>query len=255
VDTMHAADLGCFQDALGSLFFLEIMHKDWYRNKAAGLRQLNQDLLNFYSAQGRALSRVTPLSMSQIKGRDLGYPYLKCKAAQTRHLAMFGLLLARRHKFGDGPRAPFGFRPGSRLAPQQALHLNLLVAMFEGFEGYTRSCSQEPFPEEQRRQYMHQFLQSLSALHDLWRTGIPANAHKFMPFQLRQKAHLLLHLVQDKIQLWGSPAAFWCYRDEDYIGTVKGIAAKTKHPFTLETRLLEKLMIWTKIQNMGDQEV
>jgi hypothetical protein len=36
------------------------------------LQQLNQDLLNFYNAQGRAMSRVTPLSMLQIKGRDLG---------------------------------------------------------------------------------------------------------------------------------------------------------------------------------------
>ena len=42
------------------------------------------------------------------------------------------------------------------------------------------------------------------------------------------------------------PSAFWCYRDEDYIGAVKGIAAKTKHPFTIETRILEKLMTYTK---------
>jgi hypothetical protein len=198
---------------------------------------------------------VTPLSMLQVKGRDLGYPYLKCKAAQTRHLATFGLLLARRHKFGDQSRAPFQFRPGNPLAAHQDLHLNLLVAMFEGFDGYTRSCSQVPFSEEQCRQAMYKFLQSLAALHELWRAGIPANAHKFMPFVLRQKSHVLQHLVEDKIGLWGSPAAFWCYRDEDYIGTVKRIASKTKHPFTLETRLLEKLMIWTKIQNMGDQEM
>ncbi len=255
VDTMHSADLGCFQDALGSLFYLEIMNKGWYRNKATGLRQLNQDLLDFYTAQAKALSRVTPLTMSQIKGRDLGYPYLKCKAAQTRHLASFGLLLARLHKFGDASRSPFVVRPGSRLAPQLNLHLDLLVAMFEGFAGYTVACARVPFPEEECRQAMHKFLQSLTALHQLWRAGIPANAHKFMPFVLRQKSHVLQHLVEDKIGLWGSPSAFWCYRDEDYIGTVKGIASKTKHPFTLETRLLEKLMIWTKIQNMGDQEM
>jgi hypothetical protein len=129
--------------------------------------------------------------------------------------------------------------------------LDLLVAMFEGLDGYTRACSQVPFPEEQCRQAMFQFLQSLAALHVLWRAGIPEVSHKYQPFVLRQKSHLLQHLVQDKIGLWGSPSAFWCYRDEDYIGTVKGIAAKTKHPFSLETRLLEKLMIWTKIHNMS----
>jgi hypothetical protein len=210
---------------------------------------------DFYSAQGPGLSRVMPLSMSQIKGRDLGYPYLKCKAAQTRHLATFGLLLARRHKHGDNSRTPFAFKPGTRLAPQQDSHLNHLVAMFEGFDAYTRSCSQVPFPEERCRQAMFQFLQSLAALHELWRAGTPVASHKFMPFALRQKSHLLQHLVQDKIGLWGSPSAFWCYRDEDYIGTVKGIAAKTKHPFTLETRLLEKLMIWSKIQTMFAEDV
>jgi hypothetical protein len=250
VDTMHSADLGCFQDALGSLFYLEIMNKGWYRNKAAGLRQLNQDLLDFYTAQAKALSRVTPLTMSQIKGRDLGYPYLKCKAAQTRHLAQFGLVLARRHKHGDGARAPYTFKHGSRLAPHSAAHLDHLVEMFEGMEGYTRSCGQVPFPEEQCRRGMYKFLQSLAALHGLWRTGIPQHTHKFMPFSLRKKSHVLQHLVDDKIGLWGSPAAFWWYRDEDYIGTVKRIAAKTKHPFSLETRMLEKLMIWTKIHAM-----
>ena len=33
VDAMHSADLGTFADAIGSLFWLEITHKPWHRNK------------------------------------------------------------------------------------------------------------------------------------------------------------------------------------------------------------------------------
>ena len=66
---------------------------------------------------------------------------------------------------------------------------------------------------------------------------------------------MLQHLVEDKLPLWGSPANFWCYRDEDYIGSVKSIAAKTKHPWTFETRVMEKLRILTKLDEFYDDMV
>ena len=94
---------------------------------------------------------------------------------------------------------------------------------------------------------MYVFLQSLKFLHDLWRVGVPEDQQKNLPFHLRPKCHVLQHLVEDKLCLWGSPASFWCYRDEDFIGVVKGIARKTKEPKTMEKRILEKMMIWTKV--------
>ena len=54
---------------------------------------------------------------------------------------------------------------------------------------------------------------------------------------------MLQHLASDKILLWGSPQHSWCYRDEDYVGAVKNIAAKTKYPTTLEKRVTEKLIL------------
>ena len=91
IDSMHAADLGCFQDALGSLFWLEIYNKQWYPNRFAGIAALNRDLEAFYYVnRDRGLSKATPLTLSQIIGAKPGYPYLKCKAAQTRHMVEFG---------------------------------------------------------------------------------------------------------------------------------------------------------------------
>ncbi len=54
---------------------------------------------------------------------------------------------------------------------------------------------------------------------------------------------MLQHMVEEKLSLWGSPSRFWCYRDEDYVGAVKNIAMKSRHPATIELRVNEKLMI------------
>ena len=34
--------------------------------------------------------------------------------------------------------------------------------------------------------------------------------------------------------LWGNPRNFWCYKDEDFVGTVKSVCSRTRHPNTLE---------------------
>jgi hypothetical protein len=54
---------------------------------------------------------------------------------------------------------------------------------------------------------------------------------------------LLQHLVEEKIQLFGSPNSFHCYMDEDFVGVVKGVCAASKHPATLERRVSEKCQI------------
>ncbi len=55
------------------------------------------------------------------------------------------------------------------------------------------------------------------------------------------------HLVMDHISTFGSPAKFWCYRDEDFVGRVKRICAKTKMPSTLEVRVMQKLRVLESI--------
>jgi hypothetical protein len=242
VDSMHAGDLGCFQDALGSLFFLEINCKAWYRNRSVGLQHLNTQLEAYYAANlDRRMSKVTPLAMTQILCKSVGYPYLKAKAAATRHLAHFGLMLSRKHMHGGEGRGSFQLPARHRLSGRVAEHCRLMVSAFEGLVLYTDSCS--PFSEEGCRSGMYKFLQSLEALHVMWRVQAPLAKRKSQPFNVRQKAHALQHLVEDKLVLWGSPARFWNYRDEDYIGAIKVMAGRTKHPHTLERRLAQKLIL------------
>lgn len=244
VDSMHAADLGCFQDALGSLFFLEIDNKMWYPSRAVGLVELNKKLNQYYTANNhRQFSRVTPLTIQQILGKEPGYPYLKAKAAQTRHLADFGLVLANSHLHGSPGKQPFRFGQAHRLAEHTPDHLGHLVRLFEGMTQYHNACAAQPFSIAACREGMYKFLQSLEHLHVLWRTGCVLDEHRVQPFNVRPKAHMLQHMVEDKLALWGSPNLFWCYRDEDYVGAIKTMAAKTKHPATLERRVSEKLML------------
>ena len=115
--------------------------------------------------------------------------------------------------------------------------------MFEGMALYQRLCTTSPFDEEACRQALSQYLQALGNVHRIWRVGLDEDESKAMPYNVRPKAHAMQHLGADKLSLWGSPSRSWCYRDEDFVGSVKTIAQKTAHPFTLEQRVLEKLMI------------
>jgi hypothetical protein len=248
VDVMHAGDLGTFQDAIGSLFWLEVNNKTWYRSKKVGLAALNSNLDFFYAAnQDRGFSKLTPLVITQILARDPGYPFLKAKAAQTRHAVQFCLALAHRHRAGDTDHTPFVFGHNHRLANRSQQHLDLLVQLFEGLNGFVVSCSSSPFNIRQCRQSMYDYLLALGGLNALWREGLAIADHRTEPFHLRPKAHACQHLAEEKIEVYGSPSSFWCYRDEDFIGVVKGIASKTKHPFTLEERIVQKLCIWAAV--------
>ena len=118
-----------------------------------------------------------------------------------------------------------------------------LVSMFEGLVNYQKACSSVPFVVQPCKEGLYLFLNSLGNLHTLWREGVSAEDGKVQPFHLRPKCHMLQHLAEDKLCLWGSPSRSWCYRDEDYVGAIKKMAARTKYPSTTERRAFEKLQI------------
>jgi hypothetical protein len=222
--------------------YLEVATKLWHPTIAEGMESLNEELKLYYSANRHLhLSSVYPLSITQLKSRTDPFPSLKAKAAQCRHLGEFALALAYKHKHGTVARPPFRF--AGRLRGHEQEHLENLVGACEGMCRFHRSCKAQPFDAEACKAAMYRCLQCLSALHRLWRQGLPESEQGHQPFAQRPKAHELQHLVEDKLPLWGSPSSFWCYRDEDFIGAVKIIASKSNHPHTLEKRVMEKLII------------
>jgi hypothetical protein len=204
---------------------------------------------DFYNShEDKALTRMTPLVWTQILGREPGHPFLKAKAAQARHSAAFCVQLARLHKFGNAAREKFAFKPNSRLGGSTDQHNDDVVLVFEGFADFCNICSAEEFSEQDCERAMFQFLQGLERLNRLWRRGLPnGKLAARMPWNVRPKSHLCDHLVSGMIQMYGSPSAFWCYRDEDFIGVIKRIARNTKLPISLERRVMEKLRIWAAL--------
>ena len=243
IDSMHAADLGVFQDAVGGLFWLEISNREWHPNRRAGLAWLQSQLRDYYRANPE-LARLH-LTLPMLRGRTPAYPTLKAKAAQTRHVAGFALALAQRHALGDATRPPFAFRQRSRLSRYSGEYRSAMVQVCEGMVEYHRSCGAEPWAPARCRDVMYRVLQGMNALRLLMRRHLPPDQHRAEPFPLRPKAHMLQHLVEEKLSLWGSPRDFWCYGDEDFLGFVKGVAAGSRHPATLERVVLQKWALWS----------
>jgi hypothetical protein len=212
------------------------------RNQASGLIRLNADLKDYYDAnRDRKLSSLYPLTRSMLKGDDDKCPSLKSKAAECRHLADFAVVLANRHRYGNPGRSRLVFR--GRMRGKEEQHYSGIVDACEGMVAYQASVTAPEFNAHTCKQAMYVCLQGLARPNRLWREGLPEAEKAYQPFPIKPKAHMLQHLCEDKLPIWGSPSNSWCYRDEDYIGSIKKIAALSSHPRTLEQRVMEKLLI------------
>ena len=174
------------------------------------------------------------------------YPFLKAKAAQAKHTSRFCLMLAQRQA-GYFDRAAFQFRAG-RLHGRSAEYRTLIVRLFEGVVEYYDALDVTPFVALNCRAAMYKFLRTLDSLHTLWCTGLGAEERRQQPFHVRQKTHMLTHLVDDQLECWGSPKMFTCYMDEDYVGACKQVCAACKHPATLERTAMEKTRVYAGCQ-------
>ena len=243
-DSMHGGDAGVFCDCIGSLFWLHVTNRRWFGSVEQGLRALNNDLNGYYAAhRDRGLTKITPLTKVQIRSKSLGYPYLKVTAAGCRHVADFALALAYQHRDGFRGRAAYAFGQRHRLSGQEAFYLHHLVETMEGMVAYQRAVKAQPFSEGECREGLYRFFDGYQHLHTLWHHGLTERQSALQPWHMRPKMHMMQHIVQDKICLFGSPMHFWCYGDEDFVGVVKRVCQMSKHPWTLEQRVGEKCMI------------
>ena len=243
---MHTDHLGPFLDALGSLFWLEITNKRWHANIAVGLKWLNEELGRYHQATPN-LGKVK-LVASQIRANDPGYPHLKVKAAQSKHLIAFGLALAVRHARGDATRPPFAFPTNGPHAESSEEYRTLVVECFSHLNAYVRAGDDEPFNKATCKGAIYGFLNAFDGLHVLFRRGVPEENHAKLPWHLRPKCHLMQHEAEDQLGRWGPPRTAWCYKDESFMGAVKNIAAKSTHPRTLETVVLLKTQLLVGIE-------
>ena len=145
VDSMHAGDLGVFQDFVGSVIDLELRH--YHANMADGLRNLNDQLDAYYRADP-SLSKASPLSSSQLTDSDGKYPTLKSKAAECRHITGFIRVVARKHAVGNDLVGPCSFGPDHRLHSRANEHLDALLKCAEALDNYHQDCAEIPFQSD-----------------------------------------------------------------------------------------------------------
>ncbi len=70
------------------------------------------------------------------------------------------------------------------------------------------------FDATECKRALHKYLAAHAALRELFARGLTAEQAKKAPFHVRPKRHMLLHVADDLLQLWGNPRNFWCYADE-----------------------------------------
>jgi hypothetical protein len=80
------------------LLYLEASNRRWHGSIEEGISAINADLKIYYGSKRHLkVSQLYPLKKVNICAKDIPHPVLKCKAAQTRHLADFALMLAHKH--------------------------------------------------------------------------------------------------------------------------------------------------------------
>ena len=93
--------------------------------------------------------------------------------------------------------------------------------MFEGVCKYFRACDNVPLAKNDCVDSMYEFLSSLEQLNTLWCGGLADDDKIRMHFHVRPKCHGCQHIVEDQLDLWGTPRNFNCFMDEHYIGGMK----------------------------------
>jgi len=222
-DILHVADQGVTSHLLGNIFFEIVAERGFGKPDIAGnLMALEQDMKKWYQkTQDRSQLRGQ-LKVERLKTSN-EWPKLKAKAAATRHLAKYGLLLAER------------FNSGSEHDRRRAAAAKLMCRFYEIIEG---EGSQLPASAIQELATIgRQFMGIYTAL------SKEAAQHRVRAWKMVPKFHIWQHLAEWVPAMWGNPRFFWTYADEDLIGSMIEIG-KSCHPTTLPLTALYKWLVY-----------
>ena len=194
VDWLHAVDQGVGATTLGCLFTLLTKVLPGAR-KCDRVGSLRAAMNQFYDAKG-ITDRIPSFNENSFKGSKSSGPKLRCSAACCRSLIPFGDEMAKLHLADDDPE---------QSAAKWAIH-HLHAC-------YSSLRSDAIFPREALAYHGPRFAQQLIALEACYGGA---------RWSVKPKLHLFMHLCESD----GRPAMHWCYRDEDYGGSI----AQMAHP-------------------------
>ena len=192
IDWLHVVDLGVAADYLGNLFtmFIERLPGG---SKEARLQVLWERMLAFYDREG-IQDKLQNLTLGMIQGKKAP-PKLRCSAAQCRALIPFALEMSQ---------SVLGASPVEEAAKCGMVHLGRC---------YTCLSSDTIFAKDMFEDSATKFAAQYIALEA---------ASEGLAWRVKPKLHLLLELFLEG----GRPATCWTYRDEDFGGSVAGMARR-----------------------------
>ena len=187
IDWLHAVDIGVGADFLGNLFKL-LEKKMPGRNKTVRRQKLWQEVQEYYNTHD-VEDRVKSLDYGSKKKVP---PKLRCHAAGTRALIRFGHEMAQKYLSDGDP-----IEHGAKLA---AMHL---------WQCY-QSLSQTGVIY--KREVFYQSSKAFALQYHALFLAVGNN----VSWRVKPKMHLFLELCCEDTE----PNLFWCYRDEDFGGSV-----------------------------------
>ena len=195
IDWLHAADQGVAADWIGNV--LKFLAR---RSPGANLKEKHRDqwtrVQAWYDKNDvhDRLNALTP-SMIQAKGKP---PKLRCSAAQCRALI------------------PFVYEQTRGLSDVDVTEQAIKVGTLHLWRCYEALSSKSIFAQDILLENSVKFALQYVAL------STCATAENPLDWKVKPKLHMFLEVCSD-----GSlPSMFWCYRDEDYGGSVARLARR-----------------------------
>ena len=101
IDVLYCLDLGVTGHVLGNILWETVLNRDWgFPNHDENCKALEQDLRAWYKST-KCCNRLQHELTKERLRQDGQYPKLRAKGAETRHLAKYGLEIARRFSNGS----------------------------------------------------------------------------------------------------------------------------------------------------------
>lgn len=200
IDWLHACDQGVAQDFLGNLIFF-LLDRFPGNNREQRLAAVYRSMKHFYRANGSD-NRLDNFTMGMLRKTDkktqkTGAPKLRASAGETRALVPWGLEIAT-----------------ALLKSDDVLENTMLQAAKELCHCY-HLLSRSDYNQEELATSGRQFLLLYVSLSNQDPDGL------FWRFKPKH------HLFQELTEFDGcNPSTNWCYRDEDFGGTVAAISRR-----------------------------
>ena len=234
IDCLHALDLGVSSHIIANTFWTTILRQVWGKtNQDDSTAELEKDLKS-WSKTEKIGSRIQgTLTKERIRATtDTGYPKLKAKGAQTRHLAPYSLALAKRwQRVAHAHSTPEERDHATHDALVVGVN-QLLVDLYQTMMTSGRFFSGEAL----------QRIRTIGFQLPIMYMRLYSSAHKLgvKMWKLTPKLHMIQELLIYQCVEWGNPLYCWCYADEDLVGLMVEIA----HSCHISTIAVTALFKW-----------